>query len=221
MIGEIILMNNTKILEMINNGQIEELKKLVQDEIFSDSLKSSPGAKQRYAAMKKYFSYVDYVVKAYKMPCAIDFEGEKHISFCNGYSIVLTKEPAGEIELFGNPSSYPQVGKSIVYDGEPEEIDFNRILTEAKSQGYKLKKTEIKAGDRFRYLLRYDRAYYKIGLLDAAYSIINDGSKATAWHKIGIETAPLVIKNSIGICVILPVNNIVEKNKIIISMEQG
>ena len=30
-------MQNTKVLEMINNGQIEELKALLQDEIFTDS----------------------------------------------------------------------------------------------------------------------------------------------------------------------------------------
>lgn len=139
-------MKNTKILEMVNNGQIKELKALVQDEIFSDTLESRPGAKQRYKAMKKYFSYADNAVKAYKMPCAIDFEGEKYTSFCNGYSIVLTKEPAGEIALFENPGDYPQVGKCITYDGEPKEFDFNRILAEAKAQGYKLKKQKQQTG---------------------------------------------------------------------------
>ena len=34
-------MQNTKVLEMINNGQIEELKTLLQDEIFTDSLKGT------------------------------------------------------------------------------------------------------------------------------------------------------------------------------------
>ena len=214
-------MKNTKILEMINNGQIKELKALVQDEIFSDTLESRPGAKQRYKAMKKYFSYADNAFKAYKMPCAIDFEGEKYTSFCNGYSIVLTKEPAGEIALFETPGDYPQVGKYITYDGQPEEFDFNRILAEAKAQGYKLKKTEAADGHGCKYLLYYDGAYYKIGLLDAAYSIINDGGKAAAWHKSGVKTAPLVIKNDIGICLILPVSNIVERDKIIVGVEQG
>ena len=45
-------MQNTKILEMLNNGQIEELKALIQEEIFTNELKSKPGAKQRYLAMK-------------------------------------------------------------------------------------------------------------------------------------------------------------------------
>ena len=61
-------MQNTKILEMLNNGQIEELKALIQEEIFTNELKSKPGAKQRYAAMKKYFSYVKNNNKALEKP---------------------------------------------------------------------------------------------------------------------------------------------------------
>ena len=71
-------MQNTKILEMLNAGQIEELKALVQDEIFTDGLKSNPGAKQRYSAMKKYFTYTkddNNGNNALHMPCVIDFEG--------------------------------------------------------------------------------------------------------------------------------------------------
>ena len=53
-------MNNTKILEMLNNGQIEELKEKIQDEIFQNELKKSDGtnAKKRHTAMKRYFKYV-------------------------------------------------------------------------------------------------------------------------------------------------------------------
>lgn len=36
-------MQNTKILEMINDGQIEKLKALIQEEIFTDGLKNKPG----------------------------------------------------------------------------------------------------------------------------------------------------------------------------------
>lgn len=39
-------MKNTKVLEMLNNGQIEELKALLQDEIFTDSLKGNGNAKK-------------------------------------------------------------------------------------------------------------------------------------------------------------------------------
>ena len=40
-------MQNTKVLEMINNGQIEELKALLQDEIFTDSLKGNGNRKEK------------------------------------------------------------------------------------------------------------------------------------------------------------------------------
>ena len=33
-------MKNTRVLEMLNNGEIEELRKLLEDEVYQDSLKS-------------------------------------------------------------------------------------------------------------------------------------------------------------------------------------
>lgn len=206
-------MQNTKILEMLNNGQIEELKTLIQEEIFTDGLKNKPCAKQRYAAMKKYFSYVKNENSACTMPCVIDFEGEKYTSFVNGYSIALTKETSGEIELLENPDKYLNVQNMIVFDGEEKEIDFNEIIAEAKSKGYKLKKSEVEAGGDFRYIFHYDDAYFKIGLLDTTYSIINDGEKATVWHHgMRKKIAPMVIKNSLGICLLLPFRYDEEKN---------
>lgn len=200
-------MQNTKILEMLNNGQIEELKTLIQDELFIEELKSKPGAKQRYAAMKKYFSYVKNNNKALKKPCVIDFDGEKYTSFINGYSIALTKESSGEMELFGDSGNYLNVGKMVVFDGEEKEIDFNTIIAEAKSKGYKLKKSEVEQGGDFKYIFHYDNAYFKVGLLDSTYSIINDGKKATVWHSGNIkEHSPIIIKNDIGLCVVLPLN---------------
>ena len=47
-------MKNTKVLEMLNDGKIEELKALLQDEIFAEGLKGNGNAKKRYSAMKKY-----------------------------------------------------------------------------------------------------------------------------------------------------------------------
>lgn len=205
---EEIRMQNAKILEMLNNGQIEELKTLIQEEIYTDGLKSKPGAKQRYAAMKKYFSYIKGNENpACTMPCVIDFEGEKYTSFINGYSIALTKEASGEIELFENPDKYLNVQNMIVFDGEEKEIDFNEIIAEAKSKGYKLKKSEVEQNEDFKYVFHYDNAYFKVGLLDSTYSIINDGEKATVWHPGNKkEYSPIIIRNNIGVCVVLPFN---------------
>lgn len=208
-------MQNTKILEMINNRQIEELKALIQEEIFTDELKSKPGAKQRYAAMKKYFSYIKgNGNKACTMPCVIDYKGKKYTSFVNGCSLALTTESSGEMELFEDPDKYLDVDKVIMFDGEEREIDFNKIIAEAKSKGYKLKKSEVEKGENFKYILHYDGAYFKIGLLDATYSIINDGKKATVWHPGNKKYSPIIIKNSLGVCLVLPFHYDEEKNGI-------
>lgn len=210
-------MQNTKILEMINHGQIEELKVMIQEEIFTDGLKKKSGAKQRYAAMKKYFSYIKNINPACTMPCVIDFKGEKYTSFINGYSIALTKESSGEMKLFQEPDKYLKVEKMIVFDGEEKEIDFNKIIAEAKSKGYKLKKSEVGQNGDFKYVFHYDNAYFKIGLLDSTYSIINDGEKATVWHPGNNKRiSPIIIKNSLGVCVILPFNYDKEKYNVIV-----
>lgn len=70
----------------------------------------------------------------------------------------------------------------VVFDGEEREIDFNAIIAEAKSKGYKLKRSEVETGGDFKYIFHYDDAYFKIGLLDATYNIINDGNKTMVWH---------------------------------------
>ena len=92
-------MNNTKILEMLNNGQIEELKEKIQDEIFQNELKKSDGtnAKKRYTAMKRYFKYVggfdDRLLYPYKnLPVEIHGEKKEMNCFLDGYSFVLTPE---------------------------------------------------------------------------------------------------------------------------------
>ena len=217
-------MQNTKVLEMLNNGQIEELKALLQDEIFADSLKGNGNAKKRYSAMKKYFTYTKgNGNKALEKPCVIDFEGQKYTSFVNGYSIALTTETAGQMEHFEDANNYLNVAKMVTYDGTKREIDFTRLLAEAKSKGYKIKKSEVEAGNDFKYVMHYDGAYYKIGLLDATYSIIDNGGKAEVYHQDGKKTSPMIIKNDIGVCVVLPINfdteNFKNDGKIVIEVE--
>ena len=122
--------------------------------------------------------------------------------------------------LFENPERYLKVDSSIKYDGIGIEIDLNTILAKAKSRGYKLKKSEVK--EKFKYLLHYDGAYYKVGLLDINYSIINDNNKAIIYHKKSDKLAPIIIKNDIGICVVLPIKcneNNKQNNKIVIEVE--
>ena len=194
-------MKSSKVLEMLNMNRIDELKKALQDEIFTESLKDKPNAKKRYSAMKKYLSYTNSAREILKKPCEIEIEGTKYTSFCNGYSLTLTRETTGELELCDDPAHYPPVTNLLRYDGKEDKIDIGRVLAEAKSKGYKLNKTSMYSND---YLMRYDGAYFRIGLLDTTYSIINDGKEAIVYHVNGARK-PLTITTDIGVCVVMPV----------------
>ena len=196
-------MQAQKILEMLNNGKINELIAELQDEIYQESLKRKPNAKKRYTAMKKYFSYTDSGREVLKKPCAIEFEGEKYTSFTNSWSLVLTKEDIGEIELFDEANGkYPDVGRLLRFDGIKRKVDFGKLFAEAKSKGYKLNKTEVNAG--FKYLLHYDGTYYKVGLVDMSYRIIDTGEEAMVYYPDG-KKMPMTIQTDLGFCMIMPV----------------
>jgi len=198
-------MKNTKILEMINNGQTEELKKLIQEEIYQDSMKGNGDAKKRYAAMKRYFKYASINNTKASMPCKdIVLDDATYNCFLDGYSFALSTEDIGEIVAYDNSNnSYFDLKKLISYPPDMEKIDVNSILAEAKSKGYKYKKSEIAQGESFGYLLHYKEGYYKIGILDQAFSIVNDGEESEVYYSGAMSL--LYIKTSIGMCAILPI----------------
>lgn len=211
-------MRSSKVLEMINSNRIEDLKLMLQDEIYEESLKNKPGAKQRYDAMKRYFTYHKSAREALQKPCKVEYECSKYISFCNSYSLCLTTEDPGEIKLLEDKSLYPDVTRLINTNGIKNELDFNKALLEAKIKGYKLNKTEV--GPKFKYLIKYNDSYYKLGLLESTFNIINDGKPCTT-YKVKGSNKPLVIKNDIGICVIMPVRfdiNPEADNKVVINI---
>ena len=215
-------MQNTKVLEMINNGQIEELKELLQDEIFTDSLKGNGNAKKRYSAMKRYFKYSDNTNKALSLPCKdIEVSGNTYNSFVDGYTLVLTTESIGEMESYDNTNgSYFKVASMLnLSDAKSvDTFDVNIILAEAKAKGYKYKKSEIGQHHDFQYCFKYKEGYFKVGLLDQAFSIIDDGKEAKVYYN-GAKGL-LFIKTSIGIVGILPFNPMenVEENKTVIEV---
>jgi len=199
-------MQNTKILEMLNSGKTEELKTMLQDEIFQDGIKTIPDAKKRYAAMKKYFKFQENTNESLQKPCKINYQGEDYYSFIDGYSIALTKESIGEIAEYDNSNdNYYKVDKLLSYSGYKNKmINLNTVLAEAKSQGYKFNKKEVGSGNDFSYVWYFENAYFKFGILEQAFSIINDGEEAEIYYS-GKETSPIFIQTSIGICCILPV----------------
>lgn len=196
-------MRSIKALELIKKGKIEELQSMLEDEVYQETLKKKPDAKKRYMAMKKYFSYTTSARECLQKPCVVDFEDKTYTSFTNSWSLVLTTEPTGEIELFDKENlKYPDVGRLLRFDGVKKKIDFNAVIAAAKSKGYKLNRTEVGAG--FKYLMLYDGTYYKIGLIDISHSIINTGEPALTYHPDG-EKMPLTIQTDLGICMIMPV----------------
>lgn len=208
-------MQSIKILEMINQGQIEELKGLLQDEIYQDELKKKSGAKQRYSAMKKYFGYTNIARVSCQKPAIVEHEGKMVTSFCNSYSLALTSESPGNIELFTeeNDGVYPNVSRLIKRNGWYKDVNLDAVLAEAKSKGYKLTKREVNGG---QYLMHYNGAYFRLGLIHATYAIIADGNDVTFCHD-GKNTSSLVIDNQLGTCLVLPFKcdeDFIEKNNI-------
>ena len=196
-------MDSRKVLDMLESNRIEELRKQLQDDIYEKALKTKSGAKQRYAAMKRYFKYHVSARECLQKPCKIKFEGDDYISFTNSWSLVLTKEDCGEIELFNEENAkYPDVGRLIRFDGIKKKIDFTDVIAQAKALGYRLNKAEVDS--RFKYLMLYDGTYYKIGLIDASWSIIDDGNIALTYHPDG-ERMPMTIQTSLGMTMIMPV----------------
>lgn len=192
----------SRVLEMIQAGRIEELIQKCRDEIYTNSLRRKPNAKKRYSAMKKYFTYADSIREVCKRPYPVEFEGVTYTSFTNSYSLALTTEDIGEIELFNTENGdYPDVTRLIHFDGEAEKINLTRVIAEAKSLGYKLRKPQFFSNG---YLMHYKGAYYRIPLLETTYNIIADGDEVTVYKPEG-NTRPLVMQNDIGIAMVLPV----------------
>jgi hypothetical protein len=200
-------MRNEYILELLEDGKIEELKALVRDEIYQKALTSTPGAKQRYAAMKRYFKYANMNNKACSLPCKdITLPDGVYNSFVDGYTLVLTSESIGDMESFDNTNgNYLKIDTMLNYSGDMELLNMNTVLAEAKTKGYKYKKSEIGTGKDFNYTFKYRDAYFKVGLLDQAFSIINDGNEAEVYYN-GAKGL-LMIKTSIGVCGVLPFNH--------------
>lgn len=134
-------MRNTKILEMLENGQVAELKAIIRDEIYRDGIKNSPSALQRHSAMKNYFKYVRSGNPMLTMPCMVSYRGEKYTAFTNGMSLVLTREECGAMELFNGRGNYLDVEKTMPpdWDRDGVSINLNLPLAIAKSRGYKIK----------------------------------------------------------------------------------
>lgn len=202
-------MKNEKILEMLNNGEIEELKKVISEEIYNSSLDKNGNAKSRYKAMKDFYKFPsDKTDTRFLKPCKKSIRGQFYNCFLSSDVLVCAKESTGNIELYNEKEEAREwfnVEKLInASDFEIiEDIDFNDILSEAKSKGFKPVKQEIQYGNCAKYYLRFRDTYYKIGLLNKGYSIIDGGKHQEVFYND--KVSPLYIYNSLGIVMLLPV----------------
>lgn len=193
-------MKNSRVLEMLNQNRIEELKAELQDEIFTESLKTKPNAKKRYAAMKRYLKTISQAREILTKPCEVEFEGKAYNSFTNSYSLVLTTESCGELKMCDEPDRYPDVTKLIRFEGDVDKIDFNKVLAEAKSKGYKFTKNAIHNNE---YLMFYNGAYFRMALVDITYGILDEGKEIDVYFSGKFK--PITIQNDLGIGIILPI----------------
>lgn len=195
-------MQSIKALEMLRENRINELMAKLEDEVYQDSLKKRPEARRRYTAMKRYFSYSDNPREVCQKPCEVEFEGRQYTSFTNSYSLVLTTEPTGEIELFDTANgTYPDVGRLIHFDGTAKKVNFAEVLAKAKAKGYKLRKSDFNSN---HFLMRYNGIYFRMPLLDITFSMLDDGNDVTVYHEEN-SLRPMIFTNDIGIGVVLPI----------------
>lgn len=207
-------MQNAQILKMIENGEIEKLKRILRDEIYQNSLSRNPDVKSRYSAMKRFFKYVNSTLPAFNFPCEnVVVQGKTYTSFLDGYCFALTTESIGEIEPFDAEkarSSYPDVSKYVSSDVlKSGKINLSKAIAMANAKGYSYKKDEV--ADNWKYSFSLYDAFFKVGLVDKVFSIINDGEPAEFYYAGPVSL--LLIKTSIGIGGILPFKKMSDYNE--------
>lgn len=207
-------MQNAQILKMIENGEIEELKRILRDEIYQNSLSRNPDVKSRYSAMKRFFIYVNSISPSFHFPRKnVVVQGKTYTSFLDGYCFALTTESIGEIEPFDAEkagSSYPDVSKYVGSDARKSgKIDLSKAIATAKAKGYSYKKNEVT--DNWEYSFSLYDGFFKVGLVDKVFSIIDDGEPAEFYYAGPVSL--LLIKTGIGIGGILPFKKMGDYNE--------
>ena len=157
--------------------------------------------KQRQNAMKRYFTYVDGEKDYLQKPWIVAHQGEEYFVFTNNHSAALTKEKCEDLDYLTDCDVFSKLQQYVDYSGIKKKVNLSEVFTKAKEQGYKLSKEELNPD--FEFLLYYDKSYYKMGLVHATYSIIDNDGLSIIYHQ-GENISPLVISNGIGICIIMP-----------------
>lgn len=194
------------VLDMLREGNFETLKAVAEDEVYKESLKKNGGAKNRYAAMKRFFRFVGDKRACMQSPAVgITVKGDVYNSFCDGHCFALTEESIGEITPYSvaEHGDYFNMEKMVdLYSYKMKVlVDVRAVLAKSKTQGYKFLKSEEKEG---KYFFQFEEGIFKTYLVDKVFSIIDDGEEAEVYYN-GAK-AIMYIVTSIGIAAILPVN---------------
>lgn len=210
-------MKNIEILELLNAGKYDELKALIELEVYRDSLNEKPDVKKRFSAMKRFLTtYTEKYTNmrkpfCFKVPEGFGRDDNMVDAFVHNYGCVITKESyVGE----HNKSDFTEgadiskiVSTYISTMGEGKKVKLHEAFAISKSKGYKLLKSQVEWNyskmDEF-FIFRYKDATFKTGLIDLFYSIINDGENPTI-YKGESNRSPLIIRTSIGVAFIMPI----------------
>lgn len=199
-------MKNEKILEMLNAGQVEELKAILKQEIYKSSL--TAGAKQRLAAMKRYFKYG---INNGNQVCLFPYKREDGMTcFVDGYSCVITKESAEGMEHYNEAVSgtYLDVSQFLA---DPNDttletfygVDLMQYIAKAKADGYKYSQKNLDVNEHEYTLIIHDH-YFNMGRIDKIVSILNDGNGFTVQINQQNPYTPIFVSSSVGRGMCLP-----------------
>lgn len=213
-------LTSDKILKMLNLGETDELKKLLQNEIYIKELNRKNGADKRYKAMINYFKLSVLNKPVCRFPYRKNIKGITYSCFTDGFSAVLSKEDLGNMELYDEKkynSPYMDIEKIFKTNSEIifENFNMSKVFATAKSLGYKLNKGSLSGNKAF--IFELEGIYFNISLLDKAFRIIDNGEKVNILREQRTYS-PIIVENNIGKCLVLPINtntNLLKEHTII------
>lgn len=190
-----------EILEMLDEGRIEELKSRMKEEVKLEEVKNIPGGNARYKAMKEFYKHVKDEREYLSYALELTIGGEPYHAIYDPYSIAFTKESIGTIPVYHKWDA-PDIQKFLavsVGDSPILTVDMEKILSDAKKQGYRHTVKEMQYGKGGRFYLEGTQSFFKLGFVDKVFSIINDGNPARVFEVPKL----MYIKTSLGMAVVL------------------
>lgn len=211
--------NSLKLLMLLNDNKVSEVKDILQKEVYESVLYSADGASKRYAAMKRFYKFIS---KQETHSSGItEFEYRQYTILVSGPAFVMTTESSGELDIHeGDEELFSKLKALLKVDGKSRIIDFTDVFAELTLKGYQTTTTfDTAAGGNF--FLKIGKSYYSANLLDLVYSVLRNGRPMEVYKTRGKKPF-LIIRNNIGIACIARVSGIkkaITKDKKIIEVE--